>query len=84
MTNANKVRLYKPISCCNVLYKLITKVLTNKLKGLMLTIVSQDQAGFIPNWLLRDIVLLANELIKGHGRKYMTPSCMIKIYIRKA
>lgn len=40
--------------------------------------------GFIPNRHNLDNVILASELVKGYGRKGMSPKCCVKIDLRKA
>lgn len=39
---------YRPISLCNVSYKLITKILAKTLKNIIPTIISLVQDGFVP------------------------------------
>ncbi|XP_021715738.1 uncharacterized protein LOC110683654 [Chenopodium quinoa] len=78
------VREFRPISCCTMLYKLISKVLTNRIAKVVGTVIDDAQAGFIPGKHIGDNILLASELIKGYSHKFVSPRCMIKIDLRKA
>lgn len=60
--NADHVKLYRPIACCNVALKIISKLLTNKMKGVMSDTINLRQPGFNPGRHLSDNVLLATEL----------------------
>ena len=82
--DAKVMKDYRPISCCNVLYKVISKILANGLKALLPEIISPNQTAFIKNRLLMENVLLASEIVKDYHKDDTSPRCAMKIDISKA
>ncbi|GKA98042.1 RNA-directed DNA polymerase, eukaryota, reverse transcriptase zinc-binding domain protein [Tanacetum coccineum] len=72
-----------PIACCNVFYKCISKVITNRLKNYLGDLVSQNQSAFMPNRHIQDNILLSQELLKGYERKDGPSRVAMKIDIQK-
>lgn len=57
------VKVYLPIALCNMLYKLISKILVNRLKRILFRIISCNQFAFVPSRMTTDNILVAFELI---------------------
>lgn len=80
----SSIKEYRPISCCSVLYKIISKVLANRLLLVIDDIVGPSKSAFIPGRLIADNILLSHELVKGYSKKFISPRCMIKVDLQKA
>ena len=61
--NPEEVSHFRPISLCNVLYKIISKVLVNRLKHIINSIITPFQNAFIKGRNITDNILLAHEII---------------------
>lgn len=75
---------FRPIACCNVLYKSITKIIANRIKGVLGGLVDECQSAFIPSRQISDNILLTQELMRNYHRSRGVAKVAFKIDIQKA
>ncbi|XP_019263585.1 PREDICTED: uncharacterized protein LOC109241315 [Nicotiana attenuata] len=74
---------FRPISCCSVLYKCISKIVCKRLRKAIPLIVADIQAAVIQGRSLIHNVLICHDLLRHYNRK-TTPRCLMKIDLKKA
>ena len=56
-----QVTEFHPIALCNIMYKLVSKVLANRLKKLLTDVISESQSAFQLDKAISDNILVAFE-----------------------
>lgn len=80
------VNEFQPISLCNIVYKLISKVLINTMKPYMHSIILNNQSTFILGRFIIDNIMIAHELLHTmkQNKKGRSETMEIKIDMLKA
>lgn len=81
--NPKEVKDFRPISLINCSLKLLTKVLTNRMRLVLDSIISQSQSAYVPGTQISDSIFIANEVVHGLNVGMMH-GLIIKIDFEKA
>ena len=74
---------YRPISLVGVMYKVISKVLAERIKKVLAAIIDECQSAFLKDRVILDSVLMANEVIEELRRRRTSGLCF-KVDFEKA
>ncbi|XP_019433790.1 PREDICTED: uncharacterized protein LOC109340533 [Lupinus angustifolius] len=80
---ADRIEDYRPIALANFQFKIITKVLADRLAAIAPRIISNQQRGFIKERQIKDCICLASEAINMLDHKTFGSNLAIKLDIKK-
>ncbi|XP_060972343.1 uncharacterized protein LOC115710535 [Cannabis sativa] len=75
---------YRPIACCNTLYKCISKMICSRLSEVLPDLIHSNQGAFVRKRSLAHNVLIFQDLLKGYTRKHISARCLMKVDLSKA
>lgn len=76
---ANKLDQFRPIALYNVVYKIITKLIVERLKPLLGSLISAEQGGFVEGRQILDGVVIAMEAIHSMSASKEKAMCNVPI-----
>jgi len=82
--NADKVGHYRPIALANFKFKIISKILADRLATIMPSFISPEQKGFIQGRQIRDCICITSEAINLLPKKCFGGNLAFKVDIAKA
>ena len=80
---ADSASKFQPVALCNVIFKIITKTISNRLKTILSNLVPKEQSGYIECRQILDGIILSHEII--HSLKDTKKvSMLIKLDLSKS
>lgn len=80
---ARTLEKLRPIALCNVIYKIISKVIANRLKPILPLIIFEEKSGYVEGRQILDNILLAQEMIHTLQSRNI-PGMLIQLDLSKA
>ena len=81
--NPHRLNDFHPISLVGSMYKILAKVLANRLRSIIGLVISDFQSAFIKGRQILDGILVANEIV-DEARKFQKELILFKVDFEKA
>ena len=71
VSNPATINQFQPISLCNAIYKIISKIITNCMRSILEKIIDPIQSAFVPKWSINDNIPVTHEIMNKLKKKKM-------------
>lgn len=78
------LRILGQLHVVMLIYKILSKILANRLKEMLEDLVSLNQDAFISNRSIMDNILICQDLVHNYHRQEGPPRCLFKLNLWKA
>ena len=82
--NHSNMGEFKPISCCNTVYKCISKIISKRLQVMLPDLIDLAQSAFVKGRKMSDNVLLTQDILRDYHKTNGKPRVVAKVDIIKA
>lgn len=82
--DADSIDKYRPIALANFKFKILSKILADRLASILPNIISKEQRGFIKGRNIKDCIAITSEAINLLDKKCFGGNLALKIDISKA
>lgn len=84
VSGAQTIGEFRPIALANFQFKIVTKILADRLAIITMRIISPEQRGFIRDRNISDCIILASEAVNVLDKKRFGGNVIMKVDIKKA
>ncbi|GAA0141497.1 hypothetical protein LIER_02629 [Lithospermum erythrorhizon] len=76
----------RPISLCNIVVKIASRIMTIRMHPILMDIISKNQSAFLPGRMIFDNILIAHEVLHfmNHSKSVKNVNMAIKLDMSKA
>lgn len=82
--NVDSIELFRPIALANFKFKIISKVIANRLSPIISIIISMEQKGFVQGRCIKECIGLTSEVVNLMHKKSYGGNLVMKVEIKKA
>lgn len=82
--NADSIDQYRPLALANLKFKIITKVLADRLSHILPNLITKEQREFIRGGNIKDCIAITSEAINMLDRRCFGGNLAMKIDVAKA
>ena len=83
VSNPQDFSKFRPINLSNFFNKLLSRILVDRVVGILSKIISFQQTGFIKGRNIMENYLLAQEVVSGIGKKFRGGNVVLKLDMSK-